>query len=476
MNDINRLALLGGSKIRTTDFRSEPMVNEEEIEIVVDLIKRKQFSKFVGSPIDSTFDILSQKSRELSLKNVSPNFLGGEYVRKLEALWSEITKSDYCISVNSATSGLTTALLALGLEPGSEVITTPFSFSATCAAIIAANCVPVFSDIDQDTFCLSPKNLKELITDKTKCVLTVHWCGNAGDLDQINSICKEKGVYLVEDAAQAPSSFYRCKTTCNRCDKSCKNHKIGSAVGTIGDVGVFSFNEPKNIMTGEGGLILTNSKEIAKKCRLIRNHGEAIVDDSFNNEELVNVIGYNFRLTELHAAIAYIQTKKRNSINKIRNENYQYLCERINNELSIYLVTQKITHLTTYYAYTAAFKWCENKTGVHRDVIADALIAEGIPVFKGYHRLMCDHPMFKRKIAFGRKHYPWFDDSINYNSVSVPNARQLVDNEFLGFLQTGYPNTKKDMDNIVDAFHKIITNIKSLKAYTAEKNTLSIGR
>lgn len=459
MNDTNKLAILGGTKIRTTVFRSEPMVNDEEIDVVVDLIKRKQFSKFVGSPIDGTFEILSLKSRELSLENVAPNFLGGEYVRKLEALWSEITKSNYCISVNSATSGLTTALLALGLEPGSEVITTPFSFSATCASIVAANCVPVFCDIDKDTFCLSPEKLRETITVKTKCVLTVHWCGNVGDLDQISSICREKGVYLVEDAAQAPSSFYH-----------------GSAVGTIGDVGVFSFNEPKNIMTGEGGLILTDSKEIAKKCRLIRNHGEAIVDDSFDDDELINVIGYNFRLTELNAAIAYVQTNKKDTINKIRNENYQYLRNRINNELSSYLIPQKITHIDSYYAYTAAFRWSQNNAGIHRDIVADALIAEGIPVFKGYHRLMCDHPMFKRKIAFGEGHFPWIDNTINYNLVNVPTARHLVDNEFLGFLQMGYPNTKKDMDNIVYAFHKIITNINSLKDYTMANNTLNIGR
>ena len=164
------------------------MVDDEEINLVVELMKNNQFSKFVGSPVAGTYEILNNKSKELLVSNISPNVLGGEYVRKLEALWAEITGSDYCISVNSATSGLTTALLALGLEPGSEVITTPFSFSATCASIIAANCVPIFCDIDNDTFCISPEKLKQLITDKTKCFLTVHWCGNAGDLDHAPAI------------------------------------------------------------------------------------------------------------------------------------------------------------------------------------------------------------------------------------------------------------------------------------------------
>jgi dTDP-4-amino-4,6-dideoxygalactose transaminase len=239
---------------------------------------------------------------------------------------------------------------------------------------------------------------------------------------------------------------------------------------------VFSFNEPKNMMTGEGGMILTNNKKIAKKCRLIRNHGEAIVDDDFLDEDLVNVIGYNFRLTEIHAAIAYIQTNKREKINKIRNDNYRYLLSRIKDELSDYLLPQRITHIDSYYAYTAAFKWNYKGTGLHRDVLAEALAAEGVPVFTGYQRLMCDHPMFKRKIAFGRKNYPWLDDSINYQHVHVPNARELVDNEFLGFLQMGYPNGKKDMDDIIKSFHKIIKNIELLKNYRPMYSGLNIGR
>lgn len=476
MTNYQKLALLGGNPTRVSKFSSEPMVDNEEVELVTSLIKKKQFSKFVGSPIEGTMDLLETRSRDLHIKDVEPNFLGGEYVRKLEALWSDITKSDYCISVNSATSGLTTALLSLGLEPGSEVITTPFSFSATCAAIVAANCVPIFCDIDPETFCLSPKSLNALITNKTKCVLTVHWCGNVGDLDEITKICRNKGVYLVEDAAQSLSSFYYCGEDCSDNEGMYTNALGESAVGTFGDVAVFSFNEPKNIMSGEGGLILTNNREIAKKCRLIRNHGEAIVNDDFTDKELVNVVGYNFRLTELHAAIAYVQTNKKDTINKIRNNNYKYLSEKINNEFSNYLTPQRITHLDSYYAYTAAFKWNYSHSGIHRNVVAEALIAEGIPVFKGYHRLMCDHPMFKRKIAFGLEHYPWIDDKVNYKSVDVPNARHLVDNEFLGFLQMGFPNTEQDMNDIVKAFRKIINNLESLKNLKIEDESLNICR
>ena len=453
------LAIFGGNPTRVKEFSSKPMVGKEEVDVLTKLVNNNQFSKFVGSPIPGTYDILDKKSRDLKLNNIESNVLGGEYIRKFEYSWSDITKSDYCISVNSATSGLTTALLALGLDPGSEVITTPFSFTATCAAIIAANYVPIFCDIDPDTFCLSPEKLERLITPQTKCVVAVHWCGNVGDLDRITSICNDNKIYLVEDAAQAPTSIYNSR-----------------AVGTFGDLGVFSFNEPKNIMCGEGGLIVTNNKKFAIKCRLIRNHGEAIVRDNVDDMDLINIIGYNFRMTELHAAIAYEQTKKLEKINNIRKKNYNYLVKALKEKFSNYLTPQRITHPESYYAYTASFKWNENKSGVNRNTIADALNAEGIPVFKGYHRLMCDHPMFKRKIAFGSNHYPWLDSKINYKDIDVENARQLVDYEFLGFLQIGFPNNYKDMDDIINAFDKIIHNLGSLKNYNNSYKNLDLGR
>jgi dTDP-4-amino-4,6-dideoxygalactose transaminase len=459
MNNNETLALLGGKPVRSKIFKSQPMTDSKEIELVSELIKNKQFSKFVGSPISGTYEQLAIKSRDLSTDKVPANFLGGQYVRKLEKDWAQITNTDYAISVNSATSGLTTALLALNLDPGSEVITTPFSFTATCAAIIAANCIPIFCDIDPDTFCLSPIALKEIITKKTKCVVTVHWCGNVGDLNQIQQICKENNVFLVEDAAQAPTSVYH-----------------GKPVGSYGNIAVFSFNEPKNIMTGEGGMIVTNDQDTAKKCRLIRNHGEAILNEDSTDNELINIIGYNFRLTEIHAAIAYVQTCKRKKINKIRKDNYLYLSSKLKEEFSDHIIPQKVTHLDSYYAYTAAFRWNSSFTGLHRNIVVDALISEGIPVFKGYHRLMCDHPMFKRKIAFGSRNFPWTNSSVNYQDLKLPNARNLVENQFIGFLQMGYPNTKNDMDDIISAFTKIITNSSSLLNIKSESINLDIGR
>jgi perosamine synthetase len=464
------LALLGGPAVRDSQFKSTPMITDEEIGLVTKLMQEGRFSKFVGSPIEGTRENLKKKSIDLISEGDGFSFLGGEYVRKFEAEWSKLVESDYCISVNSATSGLTTALLGLGLDPGSEVITTPFSFTATAASIVAAHCIPVFCDIDPNTFCLDPSSLKKVISKKTKCVMPVHWCGNAGDLDLINSFCKENNLYMVEDAAQAPATIYKCKNKCHGCNSNCDSLNRGRPIGTFGDVSVFSFNEPKNMMTGEGGIIVTDNKKIAEKCRLIRNHGEAIVNDDDDEDYLNNVVGYNFRLTELQAAIGSVQIKKLKRLNSIRKENYLYLRNNLEQNFGEYLSAQKITHLKSYFSYTAAFRWHSNKHKVHRNVIADALIAEGVPVFRGYNRLMCDHPMFKKRIAFGLNQYPWMGNKVNYNTLSLPNARNLLENEFLGFLQLGWPNTIKDMDEILLAMEKIVCNMKKLESFSKKTN------
>ena len=449
----SELAILGGPKTRTKEFRSRPLVGQEEIDLVSSLMRSGNFSKFVGSPIDGTRELLTKKSQECSQQEVGFNFLGGQFVRNFESLWSGITNADYCISVNSATSGLTTALLSLGMAPGSKVVTSPFSFTATSASIVSAHCVPIFCDIDPETFCLSPEHLRRLVLEHDiKCIVPVHWCGNAGDLEEICLIAKENSIFVVEDAAQAPDTFYKEK-----------------ALGTYGDAGVFSFNEPKNLMTGEGGLILTNNVEIAKKCRLIRNHGEAIVNE---DDDLTNIVGYNFRMTEIHAAIAWIQSLNRKKINNFRNNNYKYLTKKIKEKFSNFLIPQKITHPESYFSYTAAFRWNKNKA-ISKKLFAEALMAEGIPVFAGYKNLLSDQPLFKKKIAFGS--WPFSETNVDYGSMQTDNARNLLDNEFIGFFQMGWPNTEDDMDDILKAIDKILTNKDDLIDIKLEED-FKLGR
>ena len=192
------------------------------------------------------------------------------------------------------------AILSVGIRPGDEIICTPFSFTATSAAIVQANAVPIFSDIDLDTFNLDFSKIEKKITKKTKAIMAVHWNGNPGNFDQIVKICKKYNLKLIEDASQSPGILY--------------NNKF---LGTHGDVGVFSLNEPKNIMTGEGGIVVTDNEEIAIRGRLIRNHGEAIINKSDKKELKSIVVGYNFRLAEILAEIGIQQVRSLRKLNGI---------------------------------------------------------------------------------------------------------------------------------------------------------------
>ena len=162
-----KLALLDGKPIRTKEFKSKPYITEGSIERVASLMREGRLSRFIGSPVSGSKEIIGLKSSEVNKINYEFSVLGGESVRKFENDWSNIHQVDYSIAVNSATSGLTTAILALDIEPGDEVICSPFSFTASATSIIAANAVPVFADIDLETFCLSTNSAAESISQRT---------------------------------------------------------------------------------------------------------------------------------------------------------------------------------------------------------------------------------------------------------------------------------------------------------------------
>lgn len=460
-----KLAICGGEPVRTTEFGSRPYITEEMITKVGSLMREGRLTGFVGSPISGTNDIIGQKSFEVENFDAPVSFLGGPSVRKLESKWSKYHKVDYSIAVNSATSGLTTAIMALDVGPGDEVICSPFSFTASATSIIAANAIPVFADIDLDTFCLSPDAAKESITESTKAIMPIHWNSNAGDFDAILATAKSNGLKVIEDASQSPGMLYK-----------------GKFMGTHGDAGVFSLNEPKNIMTGEGGIIVTDNSEVAIKCRLIRNHGEAIPDQNSTDDLVMNAIGYNFRLVELLAEIGIAQLEHLAYLNKVRKENYIYLVKQLVDEFGEYLIPQKITHLESYYPYTAGFRWLGDESKIHRDIVAHVLRSEGIPVASGIARLMSENPLFQRQLAYGRNHCPFschlYKRRGKYSIPELPNAKRLQNEEYLGFFQVGWPNTIADMDDIVEGFRKIMANKKYLSKMSdlSKKNIFISGR
>jgi perosamine synthetase len=228
----------------------------------------------------------------------------GPKVEEFEKAFADYVGTNYAIAVNSGTAALHIGLLAAGIGKGDEVITTPFSFIATANCCLFCGAVPVFADIDDKTFNIDPHLIEKKITPKTKAVIVVHLYGQPCDMDKSLAICKKHSLVLIEDACQAHGAeFDGCK------------------VGTFG-IGCFSFYPTKNMTTGEGGMVTTNNENIARKARMIRQHGQS-------QRYVHELLGYNYRMTDIAAALGICQLKNLDAANTKRIKNAQFLSEHI---------------------------------------------------------------------------------------------------------------------------------------------------
>ncbi len=252
----------------------------------------------------------------------------GPKVSEFESAFSKYCGTGFGVAASNGTTALHLALLACGVKPGDEVITTPFSFIATANSILYCGAKPVFADIDAQTFNISPDKIERQITDKTKAVLVVHLYGQPCEMDSINRICSDDGLKLVEDACQAHGAEYK-----------------GKRVGGLGDCAVFSFYPTKNMTTGEGGMLTTNNQEIAERARLLREHGSKV---RYHHE----VLGYNYRTTDISAAIGLEQLKKLNGFNKKRMKNAERLTEALKGVEGIEAPYVKPEVLHVFHQYT----------------------------------------------------------------------------------------------------------------------------
>lgn len=444
---MSELALLGGTPVRSAPFRSSAVINGGEWSRIQEVLKREEFSRFMGSPTPDINKLLTMTSEEaVDLGGQYFSFLGGRMIRQFEAEFAGKFGVTYAISVNAATSGLAAALGAVDVGPGDEVITTCMSFNATAMSILVFNAIPVFVDVEDETFCMDPEAIERAITPQTKAILVVHLLGNPADMDAIMAIARKYNLRVIEDAAQAPGTIFRDRY-----------------VGTIGDIGVYSFQETKNIMTGEGGMIVTNDPSLARKARLIRNHGESIPDDSWDDAALVNLVGLNFRMTELTAAMGSSQLEKLDENNRARTNNALFLREEMQSLPGIVLPVFKdgtVPHIFS-------MLYDESVTCVDRQKLLAAVRAEGIPVGSGYLRLMYENPLFLKKIAYGKKHCPWschlYGKERTYKKGDCPVGEELLRRRFIWFYNINRPNTPEDMQDVSKAFRKVLNNIESLR-------------
>lgn len=256
----------------------------------------------------------------------------GPKVAEFEEAFANYVGAEHAVATSSGTTALHVALLALGVGKGDEVITTPFSFAATgnCALYVGAR--PVFVDIDPSTFNLDPEGIEDAITEKTKAILPVHLYGQPAKMDRIMEISQEHNIPVVEDAAQAHGAKFQ-----------------DQMIGSIGDMACFSFYPTKNMTTSEGGMITTNSSKLAEQARILKAHGER---ERYQH----SVLGYNFRMTDIAAAIGLVQLKKLNGFNQKRIENAEYLTEHLNGISCIEspFVSPQVKHV--FHQYTVRVK------------------------------------------------------------------------------------------------------------------------
>lgn len=230
--------------------------------------------------------------------------------KELEAEIAQFTGANFAHAISSGSAAVACALAASGIGHGDEVIVPPFTFLATIEAVLYAGGLPVFAEIDE-TLCLSVEGIKAAITPKTKAVLLVHMCGAAADMDGITKLCNEKGIKLIEDAGQALGAFYKEKS-----------------VGLFGTAGAFSFDFFKITTAGEGGLFITNDEETYKKADTFSDHGHSHVGDN-RGMEPHPYLGFNFRISELHAAVGLAQARRLPKIISLNKKNKSYLKDQL---------------------------------------------------------------------------------------------------------------------------------------------------
>jgi dTDP-4-amino-4,6-dideoxygalactose transaminase len=235
----------------------------------------------------------------------SGNLAQGPEVKKFESHFSKLVEERECVAVNSGTSALHLALLSLGVGPGDEVIVPSFTFAATANSVALTGAKPVFVDIDPSTFNIDPAQITSAITARTKAIQVVHLYGLPAKMDSIQVIAKRHNLLIIEDAAQAHMAQID-----------------GQPVGTFGDAAAFSFYPTKNMTAGEGGMVVLKESAVARLCRLYRNQG---MEQKYQNE----VVGFNYRMTDIHAAIGIQQLKKLGFWTEQRIQNAEYLSRQI---------------------------------------------------------------------------------------------------------------------------------------------------
>ena len=403
-------------------FKKYNSIGKEELRAAIKVMKSGNLSGYVADK--------------------SKNFYGGKYVKSFEDYLKKFYGVKFAITVNSWTSGLMCMVGSLDVSPGDEIIVTPWTMSATVASILHWNCIPVFADINENDFCIDPNEVKKKITKRTKAIFAVDIFGKSSNIKDLKKIVKDTNIKILLDSAQSPY----CKTD-------------NGVAGTIGDIGGYSLNYHKIINTGEGGIIVTNNRKIAKRLFLLRNHAE--ITNSFKSKkELSNMIGFNFRMGELEAAIGLEQYKKLKKILSSRSKILNLLTKKLKKFEGLKLPTLAKPFENNFYVYPIVLDL--KKLKISRKKLISYLKKEGLKDIRGGYVNLHLLPALQKKIAFGDKNFPWTlnENRISYKKGICPIAEKLHENNFCLIEVCMLEINTKTINLISNIFHKVWKKLK----------------
>jgi len=359
----------------------------------------------------------------------------GDLVKKFEDEFAAFCGTKYALACVNGSVALRLALIACGVKPGDEVIVPPYTFIATASIVLEANCVPVFVDIDPDTYNLDPSKIEKAITKRTRAIIPVHFAGQACEMDKIMAIAEKHNIRVIEDACHGHGAEYK-----------------GMKLGSIGDAGCFSFQSSKNLTSGEGGLVTTNDEKLYDMMNSLRNVGRVKGGQWYEHHNA----GCNYRITQLQAVLLSNQLKKLEKETRRRHENGTYLNSLLEKIDGIKpLARGKGETLHSYHIYI--FRYDKTKfNNLPKAEFSKMLAAEGVPCFMGYPQPLYKQPLFQEK-NFMCYAIP---ESVDYGKVSCPVTEKACYEEAVWIFQNTMLGTKDDMEKFAEAILKIQRSVK----------------
>ncbi len=432
-----KLAIKGGKALRTARYPKWPVIDKRDEEAVVQVVRSGNWWMY-SYGTDEFAETVEGTSR----------------VEQAEKVFADMHHAKYAYATASGSACLEIACRAIGLQPGDEVITTPYTFIATSSCVLNAMAIPVYVDIEPDTYNINPDLIEDAITDRTKAIIPVHFGGNIAKMDRINAIAKKHGLMVIEDAAHAHGASL----------------KDGRCAGTLGDIAIFSLQQSKVLTCGEGGMITTNNDELGEMSWSLRHYGRTKTGKWYEHFHL----GWHYRMSELQGALLLSQLDKLPGQNQIRRENVKILRKEFDSIVGIEPIIQNPDIDNDVY-YVLCLRYDpEQWDGISRDTVVEALIAEGIPVFAGYSFPLYENPLFQN-IDFDGPNSPYHigrnkptPDFRQYRQM-CPVTERACHKESIWLTLDMLMGTEEDTRDIVRGFAKVYENRGELKSIENEK-------